>query len=258
MRATVSAYERYRNGEHAWMLGAFVVPVARIAELAAVLPTSVPSRWPLSVLVPSLDAGPQSVGARLDIRALEVAPLEPQAIAAAAIHAPERTLVFYEVPLDGRMEARLDAVALAGGAAKVRTGGVTAEAFPTASRLAAFVRACAERGLAFKATAGLHHPTHGCYALTYEPRSPSANMHGFLDLALVAALVRSRRIDTAEAAELLGGHGEPAVPEGDGVRWHGHDISTSEISAMRSELFLSFGSCSFEEPVADLEKMGLL
>jgi hypothetical protein len=140
----------------------------------------------------------------------------------------------------------------------VRTGGVTAEAFPAASRLAEFASACADRALAFKATAGLHHPTHGCYALTYEPRSPSANMYGFLDLALVAALLRSERIGTAEAAELLSGDTGRVTFDGEGVRWNGHAISTTEIRAMRSELFLSFGSCSFEEPVADLQNMGLL
>jgi hypothetical protein len=166
--------------------------------------------------------------------------------------------VFFEVPLDERMEARLDAVARVGGAAKVRTGGVTADAFPPAARLAAFIHACIDRGLAFKATAGLHHPQRGCYPLTYEPGSVSANMYGFLDLSLVAALLRSRRIDTGEAAEFLTRHADPPVPAPDGVRWKGHAISPADIAALRYELFLSFGSCSFEEPLADLKRIGLL
>jgi hypothetical protein len=83
-------------------------------------------------------------------------------------------------------------------------------------------------------------------------------MYGFLDLALVAALLRSRRIDIAEAAELLSGSSAAVVPERDAVRWSGHVVSSAEMSALRSRLFLSFGSCSFEEPVADLTRTGLL
>ena len=259
MRAAVDAYDEYRNGEHAWMLGAFVVPSTRIGELAECSPESDrDDPWPLSVLAPSVSAAPRSCADGFELRALEVAPLEPAAILAGSGGAPEGVRVFYEVPLDDRMDARLDAVARVGGAAKVRTGGVTAEAFPAASRLAELVGACADRSLAFKATAGLHHPVHGCYALTYEPRSPTANMFGFLDLAFVAALLRARRIDTAEAAVLLRGSADGVVPESGGVRWQGHAISTAEMSALRREHFLSFGSCSFEEPVADLQRIGLL
>ena len=258
MAAAVRAYDRYRRGEHAWMLGSFVVPSDRIAELAECMPDSMSgSAWPLSVLVPSLGAAPASSDRRFEVTALEVAPQELGAIVAGR-DAAARVRVFYEVRLNDEMEARLDAVARAGGAAKVRTGGVTAEAFPPAPRLAAFVHACAERGLAFKATAGLHHPKRGCYPLTYEPGSTVAYMYGFLDLALVAALLRSRRIDEVEAAELLTRHSEPMAPEPDGLRWHGHVISSVEIAALRDDLFLSFGSCSFEEPVADLERIGLL
>jgi hypothetical protein len=259
MPAAVRAYQRYRGGEHAWMLGTFVVPLARMDELAASAtgPTAA-DPWPLSVLVPSLADVPSSFATSFDVRSLEVAPQEPDAIRLVGARTSEQVRVFYEVPLDDRMEARLDAVARAGAAAKVRTGGVTAAAFPGATRLAELVRGCAERGVAFKATAGLHHPRRGCYALTYEPRSPTANMYGFLDLALVAALLRSRRIDIAEAAELLSGGSAAVVPERDAVRWSGHVVSSAEMSALRSRLFLSFGSCSFEEPVADLTRTGLL
>jgi hypothetical protein len=258
MPSAVSAYDRYRTSGQGWMLGAFVVSAARLSELAAVLPEPGASSWPVSVLAPSLAALPKSYDARLEIRALEIAPHEPRAILAESGGWPEGVRTFFEVSLDERMESRLDAIERIGASAKVRTGGVTAEAFPPARRLAELVRACAERGVRFKATAGLHHAHHGCYPLTYERESASASMFGFLDFALVAALLRSARVDPGEAASLLTGNPGAVVREGDGLRWKGHPISATEIGALRDTLFLSFGSCSFEEPVADLKRMGLL
>jgi hypothetical protein len=253
MAAAARAYERYRSDEHAWMLGAFVVPLARIGELVDAGPSE---SCPVSVLLPSLDALPATFGG-LRVRSLEVAPQEPEVIRGGhgAIEVPQ---VFYEVPLDDRMEARLDAIADVGAAAKVRTGGITAEAFPSVGRLVAFVRACAGRALAFKATAGLHHPVRGRYALTYERESRSCDMYGFLDLALGSELIRSGRVDDAEAARLLTDRTDRLVPRSTGLSWHGHEIPRKDIEMLRKTFFLSFGSCSFEEPVADLERMGLL
>ena len=59
----------------------------------------------------------------------------------------------------------------AGARAKVRCGGASV---PSVA-LAAFVRACRERGLVFKATAGLHHAVR------------SNGVHGFLNLLAAAA-----------------------------------------------------------------------
>jgi hypothetical protein len=258
MVAAARAYERYRSEGHAWMLGAFVVPLARLRELVDAAPSR---RWPVSVLLPSLDVLPTGFG-ELQVRALEVAPQEPDVIRAPGNRLDEGgtrgAQVFYEVPLDDRMEARLDAIVDVGAAAKVRTGGIAPEAFPSVGRLVHFLRACAERALAFKATAGLHHPVRGRYPLTYQRESSSCDMHGFLDLALVSELIRSGRVDDAEAARLLAGTSDHVVPGPTGLRWFGHELSTKDIRTLRRTFFLSFGSCSFEEPVADLMRLGLL
>ncbi|MGE0160191.1 MAG: hypothetical protein AB7T31_12345 [Gemmatimonadales bacterium] len=257
MPSAVRAYRRYRTGDHAWMLGAFVAPASRLEELgAAVAEQGERAPWPVSVIVSSPDDGARlATHAHLDVRALEIAPRD-----AAPLRAPvaDRDIdVFFEVPLDAAMDHRLDAVARAGAAAKVRTGGVRKDAFPSAELLARFVAGCAERGVAFKATAGLHHPVRGRYPLTYEPAAATCEMFGFLELALVAALLRARRVGTEEAAVLL--QGGPGVEiDGDALLWAGHHVSGDEITELRRSLFRSFGSCSFEEPVADLAGMGLL
>jgi hypothetical protein len=256
MPSAVRAYERYRTGEHAWMLGAFVVPAARLGELAAAVERIGASRpWSISVLVPSLgDAVRVSVPDGLHVRAVEVGPVEPE-----EIHAENGGVQhFHEVPLDERMDARLDAILRAGAAAKVRTGGVEARSFPTADRLARFVDGCAERRVPFKATAGLHHPVRGRYMLTYERDSARCEMFGFLEVALVSALLWHRRVDVHEAAALLGGRASNVELSSDGLRWAGHRVSAGEAAAVRRSFFRSFGSCSFDEPVSALARLGFL
>lgn len=254
MPSAVRAYDRYRTGEHAWMLGAFVLPAARLGELAAAVEAArLSAEWPVSVLVSSADERVRAPDG-CHVRALEVGPVEPQDIRAS----DGGVQLFYEVPLDDRMEARLDAVARADAAAKVRTGGIQPRAFPAAELLASFIDGCAERRLAFKATAGLHHPVRGQYALTYERDSARCEMFGFLAVALVAALLWHRRIDTREAAALLGRESSEMVISPDTLTWAGHHPSADEMAEVRRSFFRSFGSCSFEEPVNDLSRLGLL
>jgi hypothetical protein len=189
MPTAVRAYDGYRNGEHAWMLGAFVVPASRLGELAAAVEgTGASGAWPISLLVSSFDEGVAVLGGargRWHVRALELTPQEPGKVRAGN----GGVQLFYEVPLNDGVDARLDAITRAAAAAKVRTGGIEARAFPTAERLAHFIHGCVERDLPFKATAGLHHPLRGRYALTYERASAHGEMFGFLEVALVAGLL---------------------------------------------------------------------
>ena len=62
-----------------------------------------------------------------------------------------------ELPRSPGWPQALDVLAAAGQGAKLRTGGLRAELFPTGAELGAFISACAERAVPFKCTAGLHH-----------------------------------------------------------------------------------------------------
>jgi hypothetical protein len=44
----------------------------------------------------------------------------------------------------------------------------------------------------------------------------------------------------------------------DALEWAGHRLAIDEIVEARRGQFRSFGSCSFEEPVAELARLGLL
>ncbi|MBV9496978.1 MAG: hypothetical protein JOZ54_22250 [Acidobacteria bacterium] len=146
----------------------------------------------------------------------------------------------------------LDAVAQHGLRAKIRTGGVTADAFPNAKAIADFIRACAERGVAFKATAGLHHPVRCVKPLTYDADAPRGTMHGFVNVFLAAAL-------PGLAEEILLDDDPRSFSfEDDAASWRGNRVATETLRELRQTFAISFGSCSFEEPVADLKELGWL
>jgi hypothetical protein len=260
-------YAAYRAGPHALLLGRFVVPAAKLGELEAGLGGGAAPRngpWPLTVTV-SADPGGEVERAldfvrrfegRVRVMSVEVPPLEPARIREAAAALPRGLETFFEVPLDADLEARLSAVAAAGGAAKVRTGGLSAESFPPAAGLAAFLAACARARLPFKATAGLHHPFSGPRPLEDAPGGRAAPMHGFLNLAVAAALLHAGRIGAEEAREALEERSkEPFRFEERGLTLRGRALRLSEIEDARRRFFRSFGACSFEEPVAGLEEM---
>ena len=151
------------------------------------------------------------------------------------------------------------AVAAAGARAKIRSGGITADAFPSSADVARFLATARRHGLALKATAGLHHPLRGEYRLTYEDDSPQGTMHGFLNVFLAAAGLWSDQLDEAGARELLDERNADAfLVEADGIRWRDLVIDRVALGAGRQNFALSYGSCSFAEPVEDLQGLGLL
>jgi hypothetical protein len=230
MDAALEVDRQARETPEAWILNRFVVPASQLERVPADFPA------PLSVVLDT-PALPDLTGRRVE---LVEARLER---AAAVANAPAR--VFLEVwPGD---ESQLRAVADAGASAKVRCGGPTPEMFPSPAQLAALITGCRDLGLAFKATAGLHHPIR------------DGIMHGFLNLLAAAVLAHAERAGEAELIAVLREE-DPAAfrltDETFAVRDREMDATT--IAAARRELFVGYGSCSFSEPVEDLQALGLL
>lgn len=271
MADALARYAEYRSGPHAWMLGRFVVPVARLAELEregdAVLRRGAP--WKLSA---TGGAGDREAIERFNVRnygraAIDVLEGKAATVEAIAEFAPlrevrtregEPLVVYVEVPVAEDPRALIAAIAAHGLRAKVRTGGVVPDAFPNAHALASFLTACAEQDVVFKATAGLHHAVCGQYPLTYEDGSAAHTMFGFLNVFLAAFFLRAG-ITTAQAAGMLLERNPAAFAFDDGgVTWQGHRLDAHSIDALRERFAASFGSCSFEEPVRELEQLGLI
>jgi hypothetical protein len=225
-------YASYAAGEHAWALGRFVVPAAQLDE--------VDPAWRCSVI-----GMPARVGDVCEIKvasASDVPAVMPGVIA------------YYELPVTE------DPAPLGGttGRAKVRTGGLTADAFPSSAALAAFIARCAASKVPFKATAGLHHPLRSVQRCTYAADSPSALMHGFVNVFLAAARLWCGASE-AEAVETLEEQSPSAFAwEDAAVAWHRQRLTVEQLRTAREQFAISFGSCSFEEPIRELQQLGWL
>jgi hypothetical protein len=130
----------------------------------------------------------------------------------------------------------LDEVAGRGLRAKIRCGG---ERVPTVEELADFVRGCRARGLVFKATAGLHHAYR-----------TDAGEHGFLNVLAAAVF--------GDEEEALSERSPAFALDATSFRWRDREAPPARLADVRASLFHSIGTCSFLEPVEELELSGIL
>ncbi len=285
MGRAVEAFNRCRMSEHAAALARFICPVSRLEEFTKFAAPLMPGTfatsgyrehadasppWRLSVLIDgdlaqNLDAidafnhhhATESNGRAL-IDALEMKVTDPNQIDEALDEIPEDIRPFFEFPVSADCRGFVAALAGNQAAAKIRTGGVTAAAFPTPSEIAAFLVACARADVPFKATAGLHHPFRSTHRLTYEKDSPSCLMHGFLNVFIAAAMIRAKGLDLERAEALIADEDHASFKFGDDfVSWKGHGLELAPLAKVRETFALSFGSCSFDEPIEDLAKLKL-
>jgi hypothetical protein len=258
MHAAVRKYLGYSRGPRAHALGRFVVDLTRLPDLLEAAGDSI-GAVRISLIVSSeTDAG------RLErffndgyrIESIEVKVAAAIEVERIAKQMPVGPVLYCEAPAPS--EALLNAVAGAGARIKVRMGGVTEEAFPATHAVAEMLGNLMVHRVAFKATAGLHHPLRGRHTLTYETGSPAAAMHGFVNLVCAAAML------------YFGGSQEDAgrlLDEGDrtawkitpdSIAWRSHRWSADQLRTVRREFLISFGSCSFEEHIRELEELGWL
>ena len=275
MPGAVAEYELYLASSDAWALGRFVVPAARLRELAAAAGDA-PSN-PLGsrqgerrlsvVLGADLAADVERLRAFCadvngegwwrGIDAVELRASTPEAIAQAMRVVPDSVERYVEIPISEDPTPLVRAIAGAGAYAKVRTGGTTTDAFPASDHVARFLATCLREAVPFKATAGLHHPLRGEYPLTYEPGSACGRMYGFLNVFLATAFLAAG-LDEAEARVLLDESDPNAVTfSRTEAVWRSHRIPLDRLAESRRFL-TSFGSCSFREPIDDLTALGLL
>ncbi|MGZ3332067.1 MAG: hypothetical protein ACXU9O_08270, partial [Gemmatimonadaceae bacterium] len=219
MRPALESYASYLDSPDRLALGRFIVPISRLKELEAsgsdLMPLDDSSEpWRLSVLVADDVRGAaaamlefndrhsqESNGGHAVIDVVELRASTVKEIGNQRNDLPARFIAYFEIPIISDVSPLVKAIATAGARAKIRTGGITPEAFPRAERIVDFLAACKREGVAFKATAGLHHAVRGEYRLTYEPGSPKAMMYGYLNLFVAAALLYTGESeDTALAA----------------------------------------------------------
>jgi hypothetical protein len=264
MAEAAAEYAEYRQGPDRAMLGRFVVAALRLDELGEVatregLPGAGPG-WELSVVL----------GAHHPDELERIASFQaawPDGFVVAAVEAKVPTVgsvpvvverldpsweCFLEVPHQVQYGELIAAIAEAGVGAKLRTGGTTPDAFPSARVLTRFLMAVTRHRVPYKLTAGLHHPWRGAFPLTYARDSASHVMHGYLNVMVAAALLRAGA--DGETAEAVVSEANPAafVHDGEGITWRDQRVTLADLAAARVDGFRGFGSCSFREPVDEL------
>jgi hypothetical protein len=272
MSEAVLNYATYRNSNYGWMLGRFILPVSRLDEFhesaREFLPRSHDSPWRLSVLagedvtatIRSMNEFNRKHSERVVCDMLEVKAATVSKIENTMASLPKAITPYFEVSTAAR--TFVDLIATLGIKklrAKIRTGGTTREEFPATRDIIRFVRTCMAANVPFKATAGLHHPIRCFKPLTYSPNAPQGTMHGFLNVLVMAAFAReSFRVSLLE--EIMEEEFEEVFEFTDaGLSWRGsHLLTLSHIERLRSRGMNSFGACSFDEPVADLQDLGIL
>ncbi len=134
---------------------------------------------------------------------------------------------------------------------KLRTGGLTKTAFPSTNFLAAVLQTISAERIPFKATAGLHHAIRH-----YNPALETME-HGFLNVFGALILGMHHELEMEVIAMMLEDQEPLHFSFDGGFCWNNYCVERDEIVDLR-RYARSFGSCSFEEPVASLTEMSLL
>jgi hypothetical protein len=134
----------------------------------------------------------------------------------------------------------------------LRTGGVTADAFPTSAEIAKALVAPATHQVPIKFTAGLHHP------LRQFRDEVKTKMHGFLNVLGAAAFAAEHKWDEKQTAAMLDDEDRKSFSfDNDSLSWREWKIDIKRLKGRR-KFVTSFGSCSFDEPREDLRALNLL
>lgn len=275
----------YQDSPDSWMLSRFVIPAKRLPHLTPLMPASA-SVLSFTTLgrsgsaadefianlkldLDDIHAFRESFGATVAVDMFEVALPSSALTDASQAHDLVKSAsdmlnkngitVFFEASSGEDWQLRAENLIRAlrklkdrHVGFKLRTGGVTADAFPSTEQVAWTIASVRDAGVPLKCTAGLHHP------IRHYNESVQTKMHGFLNVFGAGVLAEAHGLSQTQIQSIL----EDENPENftfdeNGFAWKDLRIATSEIT--KSRLFAtSFGSCSFDEPCEDLRKLQLL
>ncbi len=263
MSAALTGHAKHLAAWYRGLCGVFVCAETRLPELRTLLTATGAPSIEISLVVTggagavhdALDA--VAADPRIRLRAVEVPASKDSdpfdAVAAVARALDEVPLAaaaaYIEYPVQAVADPATAGPLLAiaddrGYRPKLRTGGVTAEAFPDEAMLADCLAAITERRVPFKCTAGLHH------AVRHTATDTGFEHHGFLNV-LLATEAASRAAPASEIIRLLAERDASTVAAAIGAL---DENAADEVRAC----ITAFGTCSINEPVSDLIALGLL
>ncbi|MFC4005117.1 hypothetical protein ACFS2C_27080 [Prauserella oleivorans] len=253
MPEALKAYFENRAGEHAGVLGVFLCQASRLPELITELIKIKPKEpLPLSLIIDTgLGGVPKAISiveSRSELLALRMVEMPaPSDVDEVWL---ERVSEFVPEDVVRVVEPRrgvgwLDGVRRViehGSWPKIRCGGLSRENFPSIDEVADFLSVVAGvEGATFKATNSLHR------AVRHADPESGFEHHGFLNLLVASA----RCLSGGNVREALGS------TDGEQLAEEARRLSDDAAKAVRA-LFASYASASFEQPIGDLQDLGLL
>jgi hypothetical protein len=278
LEAALQNQAQYVRSSEAWMLNAFVLPVAQFDAAKQLLgefdpphPLRVSALGPktenLAAFRDAFEETEEAIGslAKHNVDLVSVNQLEmwlPRDVDSSTLNQARSIIgdlpVFWEAPAERAQEtvallaeinSELDEPTFG---FKLRTGGVTPDAFPSSAQIARALVVPATHQVPIKFTAGLHHP------LRQYREEVQTRMHGFLNVLGAAILAAEHKWDEKQTATML----EDETPKSfsfddEFFAWREWKIDIERLNNRR-KFVTSFGSCSFDEPREDLRALGFL
>ncbi|HWB19997.1 MAG TPA: hypothetical protein VG711_06840 [Phycisphaerales bacterium] len=289
MSETVQNYAKFLESDEEWMLGRLIVPARRLEEFereaapimqqwinrhereSASEEPSEQGAWQISALTG--DAGSDELANDLEtiaefnerhahdqggdgfavVDVIELKADSARAIDVALDLIPEDLYAFFEIPSKHDPRGFVAAIVDGDAGAKIRTGGLTAESYPLPAEVARFIAACSKAKVTWKATAGMHHP------LRHFSDAVQTKEHGFLNIFIAGCLAGAGMVNESEIEQILNvEHINAFTIDKKIVGWTDKRMPIADVRRVREQIASSFGSCSFDEPVADLRTLKLL
>jgi hypothetical protein len=285
LRESMENYRSYRSGKDSWMLSRFICGAAHATQLTDELLVGCSSGSPLDISLVSKDPAQDitrlvaELSPSVRINAVEAALTSAVAaekqiashrefFASLADHSRDVS-IFYELSFlemwDEEFLRLVDVLAKEIAmhsertiGCKLRCGGLEPHLVPSPERLGRALHACAERSIPVKFTAGLHQPfRHKPQA--GETGSVGIPMHGYFNVYWAAFAANAKALPRDQVIAIVAEMDSccPVVTL-DSVEWLGVHLSSQEIRDVRTSRVLSFGSCSFDEPVNAARQLGWL
>jgi hypothetical protein len=136
---------------------------------------------------------------------------------------------------------------------KLRCGGLGPAAIPSTAQVATVIQESVHAGVPLKFTAGLHQPVR-----RVDP-CLGVYVHGFLNLFAAGVLADALDLDFRDIAAIIEEEDFRAFRfSEDCFTWDEAGATLSEVQYARRHRVVSFGSCSFDEPLAGLRELEMI
>jgi hypothetical protein len=256
MQPVVHNWHSFLQSDDRWMLARLIIPASRLSEFKRasekLFPSAEEEPWQLSVLLPPVSSehfesalqsviafNMESCGAVANVVEFKADTTSEIENALTMLH--DDLFPYIELPIEEDPRGLIAALSGAIAGAKVRTGGIEKELYPSSQSLSRFIHSCAIAGQSFKATAGMHHPCQ------HKNESVGVIEFGFLSVLQATAAASVGNASLEEVEQILNAH-TPDFSQ----------FTENQLEKVRAELFNSLGTCSFDDPREDLRGMGLL